>query len=435
MIRSPRVAAAHILFAAISITAPGCIASVVHHAVPVCQLDCQELLSTPRDALVPIDFGLLGQPKPRPRRLMSGDVVSVYIEGVLPSSAAQIPVVTRGESFTQIYYPPEGSIRVPSVGVPLEVNEAGTITLPFLGEFPAINKTVPELRAALRDALIERGVLKADRERMFLTLIKEGTRRIVIFREDTPDKQPVQISQIEVPYTKIGNGQVVDLPVYQNDLLHALAASGGLPGIDAVREVLILRHQETGPDSCEPLRREGRPIVAADAVKRMATFDLIRSRPKRIPLAIYPGEALNFGPQDVILRDGDIVYLPKREEYFYTAGLLPGRRVPMPRDRDIDILQAITLAAGNFGAPTGITGSGPGNVVTPSLAVIVRKHVDGSQLLIRVDLAKALVDPSERIFVRPDDIVMLEFKKSEALANFLLNFFSFSFTIAQNGVK
>ena len=154
-----------------------------------------------------------------------------------------------------------------------------------------------------------------------------------------------------------------------------------------------------------------------------------------IPLAVHPGEPLSFGSQDVVLHDGDIVYLPKARSDFYTAGLLPGRRVPIPRDRDIDILQAIALAAGNFGAPTGITGTGPGNIVTPSLAVIVRKNPDGTQLLIRVDLAKALLDSSERVIVRPDDIVMLQFKKSEALANFLLNCFSFNFTIAPNVIK
>ncbi len=133
--------------------------------------------------------------------------------------------------------------------------------------------------------------------------------------------------------------------------------------------------------------------MAADGENRANISEMLRSEPKRIPLAIYPGETLQFGPQDVVLRDGDIVYLPKREEYFYTAGLLPGRRIPIPRDRDIDILEAITLAAGNFGAPTGITGSGPGNVVTPSLAVIVRRNADGAQLLIRVDLVKGADRP------------------------------------------
>ena len=87
MIWSPRVAAVHLWLAVLCMTAPGCIAAVTHHAIPVCDLDGQTLpCGSARNGLVPIDFGLLGQPKPHPRTLMPGDVVSVYIEGVLPSA-------------------------------------------------------------------------------------------------------------------------------------------------------------------------------------------------------------------------------------------------------------------------------------------------------------------------------------------------------------
>ncbi len=36
--------------------------------------------------------------------------------------------------------------------------------------------------------------------------------------------------------------------------------------------------------------------------------------------------------------------------------------------------------------------------------------------------SRALIDPNERVIVRPDDIVMLQFKKSEAVTNFLSEF-------------
>jgi hypothetical protein len=42
----------------------------------------------------------------------------------------------------------------------------------------------------------------------------------------------------------------------------------------------------------------------------------------------------------VILNEGDVVYLPRRVEYFYTGGLLRGARIPLPRDEDIDALEA-----------------------------------------------------------------------------------------------
>src|SRR5262249_60035794 len=38
-----------------------------------------------------------------------------------------------------------------------------------------------------------------------------------------------------------GTGAVVDLPAYENDVLNALTRTGGLPGLDAMNEVVIQR--------------------------------------------------------------------------------------------------------------------------------------------------------------------------------------------------
>jgi Polysaccharide biosynthesis/export protein len=416
--------------AAVCFASTGCVSFSAQHAVPVCDWNDQTLWQGYRDAMVPIDYGVLGQPKPVPRLFAPGDLISVYIEGVLPSGVTQIPVFERAETFTQIYYPPEGSIRGPSFGVPLEVSDEGTITLPFLGEFPVAGKSLVQVSKDITKAYVDRQILKTGRERTFLTLIKEGVRRVTILREDTPDKQPTQLGLQDVPYTKIGNGQVVDLAVYQNDVLHALAASGGLPGIDSVQECFVIRRQN--PKLFRPRQvaqnPEGLPAELSNG--RVTIGDLARGDAIRIPLALLPGQAVPFGPDDVVLQDGDTLYLPKREEYFYTAGLLPGRRVPLPRDHDLDILQAITLATGNFGTPTSITGVGIGNHITPTLAVVVRKTPDGAQQLIRVDLHKALLDPCERVIVRPDDLVLLQYRPAEAALNMILNVFTYSFVAA-----
>ena len=41
--------------------------------------------------------------------------------------------------------------------------------------------------------------------------------------------------------TKRGTGYVLNLPAYENDVLNALARTGGLPGLDAENEVRIER--------------------------------------------------------------------------------------------------------------------------------------------------------------------------------------------------
>jgi hypothetical protein len=73
----------------------GCISFAARHATPVCDWDDPTLWQGYRDSMVPIDYGLLGQPKPVPRLLAPGDMISVYIEGILPSGVTQIPAFER----------------------------------------------------------------------------------------------------------------------------------------------------------------------------------------------------------------------------------------------------------------------------------------------------------------------------------------------------
>jgi hypothetical protein len=66
----------------------------------------------------------------------------------------------------------------------------------------------------------------------------------------------------------------------------------------------------------------------------------------------------------------------------------------MPRDRDIDIIEAISIANGSVGGAGGASGiavipaRGPGNIIPPSRATIVRKLPNKQQIMIRVDLNK-----------------------------------------------
>src|SRR5207253_1714643 len=67
----------------------------------------------------------------------------------------------------------------------------------------------------------------------------------------------------------------------------------------------------------------------------------------RIPLRLRPGEVPSIRPEDIILHTGDIVFIEAREaEYFYTGGILPSGQFIIPRDYDLDIVQAISLVGG-----------------------------------------------------------------------------------------
>lgn len=144
----------------------------------------------------------------------------------------------------------------------------------------------------------------------------------------------------------------------------------------------------------------------------------------RIPIRLGPGETADIRPEDVILYDGDIVFIESRDtEVFYTGGLLGGGQYTLPRDYDLDILQALSLAQSRT---TGGVGNAIGGVsalnndvsISPSTAIVLRKLPDGGEVPIKIDLYRARTDLSERIFIQPGDFILLQYTPLEAVAAF-----------------
>jgi len=159
-------------------------------------------------------------------------------------------------------------------------------------------------------------------------------------------------------------------------------------------------------------------------------------------MRLPPGVIPSFRPEDIILEDGDIVYIESREaEVFYTGGLLPGGEFKIPRDYDLDVVAAMALTGGGISSPQqgggGGGGGGMGGMgrlcggVPPGMLYVLRKTPCNGQITIEIDLAKANVDPRERILVQPGDILILRFKPSEEILNFGLGtFFTFGIQYA-----
>jgi hypothetical protein len=158
-------------------------------------------------------------------------------------------------------------------------------------------------------------------------------------------------------------------------------------------------------------------------------------------MRLPPGVIPSIRSEDVILEDGDIVYIESREaEVFYTGGLLPGGEFRIPRDYDLDVVAAMALTGGGISSPQqgrgggGGIGGGLGGLfggVPPGMLYVLRKTPCNGQITIEIDLAKANVDPRERILVQPGDILILRYKPSEEILNFGLGtFFTFGIQYA-----
>ena len=148
----------------------------------------------------------------------------------------------------------------------------------------------------------------------------------------------------------------------------------------------------------------------------------------KIPLRVYPGETVPFTEADILLYDGDVVFLESRErEYFFTAGLLGNGQYQLPRDHDLDVLGAVTVAESStrmsFPRPTksigGITALNQDITVSASKVVIFRKLPDGNEVPIKIDLYRAMRDPNERLNIQPGDRIVLQYSRVEAMAAFV----------------
>ena len=152
-----------------------------------------------------------------------------------------------------------------------------------------------------------------------------------------------------------------------------------------------------------------------------------------IPMRVQPGEVPTFRPEDVILQDGDVVFVDTRDtEVYYTGGLLGGGERPLPRDYDLDVLGAVAIA----GVGAGVTNQTGGflnrtvQTLPPTELIVLRRLPGNRQIAIKVDLTEAVNDPRTRILVAAGDTLLLRFKAEEELINFAYGVF-FTFGIRE----
>ncbi len=381
------------------------------------------LLGKPKDVAKTIPLSLLGQPAPDVYRLAAEDVLGVWVESVLGDKGVVLPV----------YAAPAVQIRdqrrLPSAaGYPVAVREDGSVALPLIDPVPVQGLSLGQAEDAIRAAYSKKGILPPGKERVLVTLLQPRTYHVVVVRQES--NGTVAVSDVTIPGGKRGTGHLVDLPAYENDVLHALMQTGGLPGLDAYNAVIIQRGVSLKAAPPGPARL-GAPLDTPPCFAEGGPVPQVIHIPLRSP----PGVPVPFGPQDVILQSGDVVFLEARDaEVFYTGGLLPPGEFILPRDIDLDVVGAITrvrgpLVNGAFGTNTlagNLINPGIGNP-SPSLLSVLRRTPDGGRIIIRVNLNRALRDPRETILVQPGDVLILQEQPSEALARFFTQtFFNFS---------
>jgi len=417
------------------------------NGVPAQRLPAQFFPEKKSD-LVPVDVSILSIEPPRDYQIAGGDILGVYLEGVLPFNAPNEPPAPPPVNF-----PEAESILPPSIGFPIAVQDDGTLSLPLLEPLDVEGLTLDQVRDAIRDSYIAEELLPSNKARPIVTLIRERTYDVIVVREDTLNNQGGTGGYIRGTSDETATGGLVKLPAYQNDILHALVQTGGLPGLNAKNEVKVLRANRADKLKRADFLRNFWQQQEAAKLDPCVCPPPLPADPSilTIPLRVKPGVVVELDEQDVTLEDGDIVYIESRDaEVFYTGGLLsPGEHL-LPRDYDLDALGAMAIAGGAIGgngrgAQGGGGGGGNGGngafggfgvdtSVPPGLLYILRKTPCNGQIAIEVDLAQAINNPKARPLIQPGDTLILQYKCEEELINFgIATFFTYGIAELLNG--
>ena len=409
--------------------------------IPVRRLPPQ-FLAQSKSNLVPLEPSRLTQEPPRQYLLDKGDILGVWIEGVLPYTATDRPPEPPPVNF-----PKDDSTLDPSLGFPIAVQENGTIALPSIEPIKVKGMTLEQVTDLIRKAYLDARIFTdPTRLRPIVTMLKQRQYNIVVVRQDAGSQATQQQggSGTKGAYLRgsdqSAKGSMIKLDAYKNDVLHALMASGGLPGVNAKNEIKILRASKAD-------QKKRDEFIQAFYQQYYNNSDPCGCPPPipddpsmlKIPMRLPPGVIPAFRTEDIILDEGDVVYIESREaEVFYTGGLLPGGEFLVPRDYDLDVLGAMALAGQGLGSRSGGAGGGGGGgggfgiqqyTLPPGELFILRKTPCNGQITIKVDLALAAQDPRERPLVMPGDTLVLRYKPCEELVNFgMFAFFTYGIT-------
>lgn len=389
-----------------------------------------EFFDGEKNQLIPIDISLLGQEEPRNYTLGPGDILGIAVDKILPFSKQD-----EVQQLPPVHFPDAQSTLPPSTGFPTTVLEDGTISLPLIKPINVEGLTLDQARDKIRQSYVDGDIAQRDQELTpIVTLMKKRQTFVTVIRQDGMGSnqqrnnlglqgvQAGQTGRLGVDYS--ASGSIVKLDAFQNDVLHALMESGGLPGVAAKNEVKILRSKTADKKARMEFMRQYSDLVASYKCDQCNCPPPMPPDPTvlRIPLRFPPGQFPNISQKDVILEDGDIVLIETRDtEFFYTGGLLPGGQHPLPRDYDLDALGAMAMAGyglqGTSQGNLGLAGIGAAQVIPPGRLYILRPTCKG-QVAIEVDLAKAMNDPRQRPIVKAGDTLILQYKPCEETINF-----------------
>ncbi len=401
-------------------------------AVPASQLPRSY---TQRVQTSPVEAAMLRNRPSKKYYLDTDDVLGIFIEGILGKMDEMPPV----------QLPDPDSDLPPSIGYPVPVRDDGTISLPLVEPIAVRGLTITQAEALIKSKYLDpdQPILKRE-NRIMVSLMRKRTISVYVLRGDESQSATLNRQRSGIVNQRSDQSRRstrLRLPEGDNDLLNALSRTGGLPGVNARSDVRIYRSGGTQAGSVGRYQSGGKynrgfsefprtamggssyartPASSQSTSNRYAqptAYSPNGTRVTTVPTRQRAGENIIIGPTDARLNDGDVVVIePRDTEVYYTGGLLGGGEFPLPRDRGIDVLEAIATAGQSVGA-AGQNGFAVIPQRTPTEVLILRPRPGQSQLAIRVDVNRALADPTQRVQIRAGDLLILRHSRREQIQN------------------
>jgi hypothetical protein len=368
-------------------------------------------------------------------RLSAGDVLGVFVEGV----------VGEIDSTPPVQLPAPESDLPPSIGFRSVVRHNGTLSLPLVEPIYVKGLRIEQAERAVKEAYRrgETPIVSAD-SRIMVTLARKRTISVTVIRQDAISSRPINFrGGVTDRSDSSARGTRLQLPAGDNDLLTALIQTGGIPGINAKSSIRISRESPRNARPAAANARQSRQVTQVRGSHfprtnrsggQQSTISTLPPRSSDHHASFYRGYTNSTRTEFLVpissgsentgakatqlknrrLADGDIVYVDARPTaVYYTGGLLRGGEFPLPRDKRLDVVEAVALAGGSFGGNGGVAAGS----VQPTELLVVRRLADGSQRTFLVDLNRAISDASHRPAIAAGDTLILRFKPGEQAAN------------------
>jgi len=273
----------------------------------------------------------------------------------------------------------------------VDVMANGMIHLPLIGSIEIGNLNLLEAQEKIVAAYDDGYLVNPH---VNITLIEKRSTRVLV------------LGQVKNPGTHL-------LPQYENDVGHALAMAAGFTE-DAANYIEVHRRSFNGAPlhPVPTVYQEGYPMRLPPIIPPSSECLPSVQSPSILRINLRGHDVNQIRLEDIVLSPGDTVVVPnRRHEVFYVVGRLSqtntvrfsvgnrdrelGVGLILPRDRDIDVVTAVSMAG--YIDP----------IDSPTTVTVQRNREFEKPLLIHVDLIRARYDARETVIVIPGDIIYL----------------------------